>query len=192
VIESTAAPAPPPVAADGSAPALPATPGDAKVAVAAPNAPPTEASASAVAGAQAGAAASGKPKVTLEGPDTAKLGEEISVAVKLSSGEPLGRVRAQVRFDASALQLLSAEPGDLAPAGEAPKVNSRPGGVQLELAGSAEAPVSGGGGSIVNMRFRVVAPRPSVSIDSQVVLVGEDGVAAAATAATPLKIAVTQ
>jgi hypothetical protein len=42
------------------------------------------------------------------------------------------------------------------------------------------------------MRFRVVAPRPSVSIDTQVVLLGEDGVAIAATAATPLKIAVTQ
>jgi hypothetical protein len=136
-------------------------------------------------------AAGGKPTVTIEGPDTAKVGEEISVAVKLASGQPLGRVRAQVRFDATALQLVSAEPGDLAPAGDGPKVEMRPGGVQLELAGDGAAPISGGG-SIVNMRFRVVVARPGLAIATQVVLVGEDGVAVAATAATPLTIAVTQ
>ena len=117
------------------------------------------------------------------------MGDEITISVKLATGQDLGRVRAQVRFDASALQLVSAEPGDLVPAGEAPKVDLRPGGVQLELAGSTAV---SGSGSVVNMRFRVVAPRPSVSIDTQVVLLGEDGVAIAATAATPLKIAVTQ
>jgi hypothetical protein len=42
------------------------------------------------------------------------------------------------------------------------------------------------------MRFRAIAPRPSLSIDTQVVLLGEDGVAVAASAATPLKIAVSQ
>jgi general secretion pathway protein D len=206
VIESEAATPLPPVsaAADGGAAAAAQTaPSDPKAAALAANtatstagtAPPSVAAAASAAAASSAAAAPaagapGKPKVTLEGPDTAKLGDEISVAVKLSSGEPLGRVRAQVRFDAAALQLLSAEPGDLAPSGEAPKVNSRPGGVQLDLAGSAEAPVAGGG-SLVNMRFRVVAPRPSVAIDTQVVMVGEDGVATAATAATPLKITVT-
>jgi hypothetical protein len=65
----------------------------------------------------------------------------------------------------------------------------KPGGVQLELAGSEGAPVSGGG-SLLNLRFRVVAARPAVAISTQVVLVGEDGVAVAATQATPLKIAV--
>ena len=67
----------------------------------------------------------------------------------------------------------------------------RPGGVQLELAGSADAPVSGTG-SVIDMRFKVVAPRPAASIDTQVVLLGADGVAVAATAATPLKMAFTQ
>jgi general secretion pathway protein D len=132
-----------------------------------------------------------KPKVTLEGPDNAKVGDEISVSVRLASGQPLGRVRAQVRFDAAALQLISAEPGDLAGAGDAPKVNLRPGGVQLELAGGTDAPLSGGG-SVVDMRFRVVAARPALAIDTQVVMVSTEGVALAATAATPLKIAVTQ
>ena len=135
------------------------------------------------------AAGSGKPTVTIDGPSSAKVGEEISVAVKLASAEPLGRVRAQVRFDASALQLVSAEPGDLAPSGDAPKVELKPGGVQLELTGSTDAPVAGGG-SIVNMRFRVVAARPGLSIATQVVLIGADGVAVASTPATPLNITV--
>ncbi len=132
-----------------------------------------------------------KPSVTLEGPDSAKVGDEIKVSVKLSPSQALGRIRAQVRFDATALQLIGAEPGDLAPAGDAAKPVMRPGGVQIELAGSDSGGISGGG-SIVDMRFRVVAPRPALSIDTQVVLVGEDGVAIAATAATPLKIAVSQ
>jgi general secretion pathway protein D len=146
---------------------------------------------SAAAAAPAVAPAEARPKVTLEGPDSAKVGDEIGVSVKLAAGQALGRVRAQVRFDATALQLISAEPGDMTPTGDTPKVDIRAGGVQLELAGSADAPVSGTG-SVIDMRFRVVAPRPAVSIDTQVVLVGEDGVAVAATAATPLKIAVSQ
>jgi len=110
------------------------------------------------------------------------------VSVKLSSTAPLGRIRTQVAFDATALQLVSAEPGDLAPSGETPRVETRAGGVQLELASSEGAPVSGGG-SLINLRFRVVAPRPTSQIATQVVLVGEDGVAVAATQATPLRIA---
>jgi general secretion pathway protein D len=130
-----------------------------------------------------------KPHVTLEGPDTAKVGDEIDVAVHLTSGEPLGRVHTQVRFDPTALQLESAEPGDLVPSGETPKVDVRPGGVQLDLATGADAPISGGG-SVVNMRFKVVAARPSSTIDTQVALLGEDGAVVAATAATPLKLAI--
>jgi general secretion pathway protein D len=194
LIESAAAtplpPAPPPADGAAAASAAQAAAPDSKVAEVAANAAAVGAAAAAPAAAPAGAAAGGgKPQVTLEGPETAKVGDEISVSVKLATEQELGRVRAQVRFDASALQLVSAEPGALAPAGESPKVESRPGGVQLQLGGST--PVSGSG-SVIEMRFRVVTPKPSVSIDTQLVLVGEDGVAVAATAATPLKIAVTQ
>jgi hypothetical protein len=146
------------------------------------------AAADTAAGAQGPADA--RPKVTIEGPDAAKIGDEVSVSVKLTSTSPFGRIRTQVGFDATALQLVSAEPGDLAPSGETPKVETKPGGVQLELAGSEGAPVSGGG-SLINLRFRVVAARPGIAISTQVVLVGEDGVAVAATQATPLKITVT-
>ena len=172
-----------PPAADAAA----AAPPDAKAAA---SKPADTAAADATAVAQ-GAAADSRPQVTIEGPETAKVGDEVSVSVKLASTSPLGRIRTQVGFDASALQLVSAEPGDLAPSGETPKVETKPGGVQLELAGSEGAPVSGGG-TLLNLRFRVVAARPAIAIATQVVLVGEDGVAVAATQATPLKIAVTQ
>jgi general secretion pathway protein D len=138
-----------------------------------------------------GAAPDTKPKVTIEGPETAKVGDEVNVSVKLASTAALGRIRTQVGFDAAALQLVSAEPGDLAASGETPKIEMKPGGVQLELAGSEGAPVSGGG-TLINLRFRVVAARPEITIATQVVLVGEDGVAVAASQATPLKIAATQ
>jgi general secretion pathway protein D len=133
-------------------------------------------------------AAAGKPAITVEGPDTAKVGDEITVAVKLSAGEPLGRLRAQVRFDAGALQLVSADPGDFASSAETPKIDVKPGGVQLDVAGTADAPVAGGG-TLLTMRFRAVAARP-VAIATQVVLVDSDGAAVAATPATPLKITV--
>jgi general secretion pathway protein D len=131
------------------------------------------------------------PKITIEGPDTAKVGDEINVAVRLASGTAPGKLRTQVRFDATALQLVSAEPGDVAASGDSPKVDVRAGGVQLELAGTSDAPL-GTTGSIVNLKFRAVAPRPAVLVSTQVVVLGEDGMAMAATPGTPLKIVVSQ
>jgi general secretion pathway protein D len=182
-IDAAARPPPSPAADAAAAP-------DAKAAVASK---PAEAAAAAADGTAVapGAAADTRPKVTIEGPDTAKVGDEVSLSVKLASTSALGRIRTQVGFDAAALQLVSAEPGDLAPSGESPKVEMKPGGVQLELAGSEGAPVSGVG-TLINLRFRVVAARPAISIVAQVVLVGEDGVAMAATQATPLKMAAVQ
>ena len=166
-----------------------------------------QAAAPATAGGASGAAASGAgpappvaapppspdapPKITIEGPDTAKVGDEINVAVKLTSGTAPGRLRAQVRFDASALQLVSAEPGSITSPGDSPKVDVRPGGVQLELAGSGAAPL-GANGSIVDLRFRAVTPRPAVMVASQVVLLAPDGTAMAATPGTSLKLAIAQ
>jgi hypothetical protein len=136
------------------------------------------------------APADAKPKVTIEGPDSAKVGDEIGVTVQLATTQALGRIRTQVGFDASALQLVSADPGDLATSGESPKVETKPGGVQLEFVGSGDAPVSGVG-SLVSLKFKVVAARP-IAVATQVVLVGTDGVAVAASQATPLQIAVSQ
>jgi general secretion pathway protein D len=164
----------------------------ARIPAAAASPPPAGDAAAATAEATAlaqGAAGDTRPKVTIEGPETAKVGDEVTVSVKLASTSALGRIRTQVGFDAAALQLVSAEPGDLARSGETPKVEIKPGGVQLELAGSEGAPVSGGG-TLINLRFRVVGAKPAIAIATQVVLIGEDGVAMAATQATPLKIAV--
>lgn len=163
-----------------------------------PGSASTDAPAGAAAAASAGAppaapasppaAAPGKPTVTIDGPDAAKVGDEISVAVKLSAVEALGRLRAQVRFDAGALQLVSAEPGNFASSSEQPKVDLKPGGIQLDVGGTADAPVSGVG-DVLDMRFKAVAPRQS-AITTQVILIGADGTAIAATPATPLKITV--
>ena len=152
---------------------------------------PTTGSAAGVTPTGSIAAPDGPPKVTIEGPDTAKAGDEVNVAVRLASGTAPGRLRAQVRFDASALQLLSAEPGSIAPSGDSPKLDIRPGGVQLELAGSADAPLAANG-SIVNLRFRAVTPRPSVLVATQVVLLKDDNTAMAATPGTSLKLAISQ
>ena len=135
------------------------------------------------------AAPNGPPKVTIEGPDTAKPGDEIKVAVRLAAGTAPGKLRAQVRFDAAALQLLSAEPGSIAASGDAPKLDIRPGGVQLELSGSSGAPL-GTNGSIVDLRFRAVTTRSATVVSTQVVMLGEDNVAMAATPGTSLKIAI--
>ena len=129
-----------------------------------------------------------KPQVTVEGPESAKVGDEINVTVRLATSLALGRIRTQVGFDPSALQLVSADAGDLAPPGDA-KVDSKAGGVQLEFVGGEGAPLAGAG-TLISLRFRVVAARPAISVSTQVVLIGEDGVAVAATQATPLKIAV--
>jgi len=195
-IDSAARPPPPPAGAAAAAPpdakAAPGAKGAVPDASAAagkvPDAAPPDAH---FASAVQGAGSDARPTVTIEGPDTAKVGDEVSVSVNLASGSALGRVRTQVAFDASALQLVSADPGDLASSGDAPKVEVKPGGVQLDLAGSEGAPISGGG-SLLDLRFRVVAARPAISIATQVVLVGQDGVAVAATQATPLKISVAQ
>ncbi|MBS0419500.1 MAG: hypothetical protein JSR66_17450 [Proteobacteria bacterium] len=159
-------------------------------ATAPPNSTPPQSASPPTSTPSPSSAPSGKPKVSIEGPDSAKVGQEFDVAVRLASAAATGRVRAQVRFDATALQLLSAEPGDLAPAGDESKVQLKPGGVQLELTGQSGDAV-GANGSIVNLRFRAVAARPS-QIATQVVLVGENGTAMAATPATPLNVAISQ
>jgi general secretion pathway protein D len=191
-IDAAAGPPPPPPPGASAAPEAtaaaqvpPANASETKVALAGKPATP----AAEVASAARGQGADSGPKVTIEGPETAKVGEEISVSVKLASSSALGRIRTQVAFDAATLQLVSAEPGDLAPSGEKPKVDTKPGGVQLELSAGEGAPVSGTG-SLIDLRFRMVGARPETSIATQVVLIGEDGVAVAATQATPLRITV--
>jgi hypothetical protein len=59
--------------------------------------------------------------------------------------------------------------------------------VQLEYSG---ADGGSGTGTLVTLHFRPVLARP-VQIATQVILVGEDGAAMAATPTTPLKLTIT-
>jgi len=129
-------------------------------------------------------ASDGKARVTLDGPSTAKVGDAINVAVRLDGATGAGKVRTQLRFDPTALQVLSADAGDVAPEG---KVDVRAGGVQLD-SGATQLSASG---SLLNVRFKVLLARPTITVSTQVVLMGADGVALAATQATPLAIAST-
>jgi hypothetical protein len=82
------------------------------------------------------------------------------------------------------LQVVSADAGDVAPDG---KVDVRSGGIQMDSSGTQV----GASGSLLNVRFKVMTARPTITVATQVVLMGEDGGALAATQATPLAIAAT-
>src|SRR5205807_1427381 len=85
-------------------------------------APPAEAAAGS-------AAAEARSALTMDGPSEVKVGEEFQVTVRLATDQSITHLRSQLRFDSSALQLVSASTGDLVPAAAgAPKVETRGGG----------------------------------------------------------------
>ena len=131
------------------------------------------------------AASDGKARITLDGPTTAKVGDEVSVAVRMDGASGVGKVRTQLRFDPTALQVVSADAGDVAPGG---KVDVRAGGIQLDSNGAQV----GASGNLLNVRFKVLLARPTITVSTQVVLMSEEGTALAATQATPIAIAATQ
>jgi uncharacterized protein (DUF2252 family) len=49
----------------------------------------------------------------------------------------------------------------------------------------------GASGSLLNVRFKVLIARPTVTVSTQVVLMSEEGTALAAAQATPIAIATT-
>jgi len=136
------------------------------------------------AASEAPAPADGKARITLDGPTTAKVGDEVSVAVRMDGASGVGKVRTQLRFDPTALQVVSADAGDVAPGG---KVDVRAGGIQLDSNGTQV----GASGSLLNVRFKVLIARPTITVSTQVVLMSEEGTALAATQATPIAIAAT-
>ena len=72
--------------------------------------------AAAAAAASAGAGAGARSALNLEGPADTKVGDEFQVVLQLSSQQGITRLRSQLRFDAAALQLISATVGDVVPA----------------------------------------------------------------------------
>ncbi|MDB6086372.1 MAG: ral secretion pathway protein GspD, partial [Gammaproteobacteria bacterium] len=129
------------------------------------------------------------PTVTVDGPGEIAVGQEFDVTVRMASDIGITRLRGQVRFDSAALQLVSATAGELVPASAgSPTVDGKAGGAQLDVV-AGEDPVQGEG-SLMLLRFKALAARPTSSIAAQVSAVGPSGGAMANAASQPLSIAI--
>jgi general secretion pathway protein D len=138
----------------------------------------------------AGAESAARAALSIEGPASAHVGEEFQAVVHLSSAQAITHLRSQVRFDATALQLISATTGEIVPAAAgSPTVDARSGGAQLDVTATSDDPVQGEGGLMV-LRFKALAPRPSSTIAAQVSVVGSAGAAVGNSAAPALNIAI--
>jgi general secretion pathway protein D len=162
------------------------------LAVAAPPAPivAAESGAAGSAGAAAGAAAgAGAPSaLAIDGPSDAKVGDEFDVRVQVSTQDPITHLRAQLRYDSSALQIVSASTGDAVPAGAgSPSVNTRGVGAQLDVTTPSEDPVLGTG-TLMTVRFKALAPRKESNIAAMLNVVGGSGAAVGSASAQPLVI----
>ena len=141
-----------------------------------------------------GPAASGDPgassALSVAGPTEAKVGQEFDVQVELSTQEPITHLRAQLRFDASALQLLSASTGSAVPASAGgPTVSTRGAGAQLDLTATSDDPVLGTG-TLMKTRFKALAPRQSTSIAAMLNVLGGTGAAVGSSSAQPLTVTI--
>ena len=154
--------------------------------------PATIASSEAAGSARGAEAPAARSALNLEGPAQAQVGDEFQVTVNLSSQQGITHLRSQLRFDASALQLVSANVGDVVPAAAGgPNVDAKAGGAQLDVVASPEDPVQGSG-SLMVLRFKALAPRPQTSIAAMVNVLGGTGAAVGTSSAKPLLIAIRQ
>jgi len=145
---------------------------------------------SAAAAASGAAASAASSALTLEGPSETKVGEEFQVTVRLATDQSITHLRSQLRFDASALQLVSASPGDMVPAAAGnPKVDTRGSGAQLDVTTTSDEPVQGSG-SLMVLQFKAVAARPATNIMAMLNVLGGSGAAVGSSASPPLKIAI--
>jgi general secretion pathway protein D len=129
------------------------------------------------------------PTVTVDGPGEIAVGQEFDVTVRMATDIGISRLRGQVRFDSSALQLVSATAGDMVPASAgSPTVDAKAGGAQLDITAS-EDPVMGEG-SLMLLRFKALTARPASAIAAQVSAMGPSGGAMANTASQPLSVAI--
>jgi len=129
------------------------------------------------------------PTVTIDGPNETKVGEEFEVTVRVATDIGISRMRGQLRFDSTALQLMSATAGDLVPSSAgSPTVDAKSGGAQLDVVAS-EDPIQGEG-SLMQLRFKALTARGASSISAQVSAVGPSGAAMANAASQPLSVAI--
>jgi len=129
-----------------------------------------------------------KLNATFSGPAEVKVGDEFSVSLQLESDQPVGKARAQVRWDASAFQLLGGDPGSGVPDADNAKVIGRPGGAQLDL-NSPDDPMPGSGELIV-LKFMALQARPNTAIAGQVSVLGSSGAIVGSSTPAPLALTV--
>jgi general secretion pathway protein D len=153
-------------------------------------APPAPIEAKAAATSGTPSAGAGSAALSIEGPSDVHVGDDFQVTVRLSSQEAITKLRSQLRFDPTAVQLLGASTGDVVPAEAGrPEVNTRAGGAQLEVNTPSTAPVQGEG-SLMVLRFKALSPRPSTSVAAMLSVIGSTGAAVGNSAATPLNISI--
>src|SRR6202030_387185 len=151
------------------------------------NAPPAAVASNAPA---AAGASGGNSALTLDGPSDAQVGQEFQVTVRLATDQSITRLRAQLRFDSSALQLMSATPGDLVPAAaRTPKVEPRGSGAQLDVNTTSDEPVQGSG-SLMVLQFKALQPRAASDIVAMLNVLGGAGAAVDNSTSPPLKLAI--
>jgi hypothetical protein len=128
-----------------------------------------------------------RPQLTLAGPEQVHVGQEFDVAVHMSSDHGISHLHGQVRFDPTAVQLVSATAGDIVPASAgSPAVDGRTGGAQIDVTSNAD-PIQGEG-SLMLLRFKALAPRTSSQVAAQVAALGAGGVPNGNAAAAPLNL----
>jgi general secretion pathway protein D len=131
------------------------------------------------------------PTVSVDGPAEAAVGQEFDVTVRMATDIGIARLRGQVRFDAAALQLVSASAGDLVPASAgSPSVDTKNGGAQLDVV-SPDEPVVGEG-TLMQLRFKAMTPRAASAITAQVSAVGPSGTPMANSGSQPLNVVIKQ
>ncbi|GAC1328707.1 MAG: tetratricopeptide repeat protein [Steroidobacteraceae bacterium] len=131
-----------------------------------------------------------RPTVSVDGPAQAAVGQEFDVTVRMATDTGIARLRGQVRFDSSALQLISATAGDLVPASAgSPSVDSRSGGgAQLDVVATDE-PIQGEG-SLMLLHFKALTARAASSISAQVSAMGPSGAALANATSPPMTVVI--
>jgi general secretion pathway protein D len=127
--------------------------------------------------------------VSIDGPAEATVGQEFDVTVRVATDSGIARLRGQVRFDSTALQLVSAATGDVVPSSAgSPSVDVKPGGAQLDVVATDE-PIEGEG-SLMVLHFKALAARAASMISAQVSAMGPAGNALANAASQPLSVAI--
>jgi len=177
--------------ADAATPQSTDAPANDAVPAASPSAPDSSAQYTPPMSARLSAGSAGAPSVTWDAPGQVSMGQDFDVVLRLSGGEDMKAIRSQLHYDTNVLQLVSAEPGDVVPAGSAatPRLNQISGVVQFVVNATADAPAHGDG-SLMTLHFKALAPNPGTRVGLQMGLVAAGGATMAPTNPQPLTIVV--